>query len=59
MMKKTLLFLIGCIFTIGVAAQVYNHPDTTPSGHVLYYNIANGEAEVTIHILLPSSVMFN
>ena len=47
MMKKTLVFLIGCIFTIGVAAQVYNHPDTTPSGHVLYYNIANGEAEVT------------
>lgn len=41
------MFLIGCILTIGVTAQVNNFPDTTPSGHVLYYNIANGEAEVT------------
>lgn len=46
-MKKTIAFFVGCLFTVGVTAQVYSYPDTTPSGHVLYYNIANGEAEVT------------
>ena len=73
MMKKTLVFLIGCTLTIGVAAQVYNHPDTTPSGHVLYYNIANGEAEVTFKsynypnygslidstLIIPDSIVYN
>lgn len=72
-MKKTLVFLIGCILTISVAAQVYNHPDTTPSGHVLYYNIANGEAEVTFKsynypnygslidstLIIPDSIVYN
>lgn len=47
MMKKTLVFLVGLITAAGMSAQVYNYADTTPSGHVLYYNIANGEAEVT------------
>ena len=72
-MKKTIAFLISCIFTIGVAAQVSNYPDTTPSGHVLYYNIANGEAEVTYKsynypnyrdyidstLIIPDSIMYD
>ena len=47
MTKKLLVLLINCVFVIDVSAQVYNYPDTTPSGHVLYYNITNNEAEVT------------
>ena len=46
-MKRKLLFLVFWAISISVSAQIYNYPDTTPSGHVLYYNIANGEAEVT------------
>lgn len=46
-MKRKLLFVILWVISISVSAQVYNYPDTTPSGHILYYNIANGEAEVT------------
>ena len=31
---------------MGVLAQVYNYPAVTPSGHTLYYDIADGEASV-------------
>ena len=33
--------------SICVSAQVSNYPAVTPSGHTLYYNIVDGEAEVT------------
>lgn len=72
-MKKTLALLIGCIAAFGTSAQVYNYPDTTPSGHILYYNIANGEAEVTFKsynypnygslidstLIIPDSIAYN
>lgn len=72
-MKKTLVLLIVYIVAFGTSAQVYNHPDTTPSGHVLYYNIANGEAEVTFKsynypnygslidstLIIPDSIEYN
>ena len=31
---------------ICASAQVYNYPSVTPSGHTLYYDIADGEASV-------------
>lgn len=31
---------------ICASAQVYNYPSVTPSGHTLYFDIANGEAAV-------------
>ena len=72
-MKKTLVLLISCIAAFGTSAQVYNYPDTTPSGHILYYNIANGEAEVTFKsynypnygslidstLIIPDSIAYN
>lgn len=72
-MKKTLALLISCIAAFGTSAQVYNYPDTTPSGHILYYNIANGEAEVTFKsynypnygslidstLIIPDSIAYN
>ena len=32
---------------ICASAQVYNYPSVSPSGHTLYFNINNNEAEVT------------
>lgn len=45
-MKQVLPFLIFCAMAMGVLAQVYNYPAVTPSGHTLYYDIADGEASV-------------
>ena len=45
-MKHGLLFIAFSIMAICVSAQVYNYPSVTPSGHTLYYDIADGEASV-------------
>ena len=45
-MKQVLPFLLFCAMAMGVSAQVYNYPAVTPSGHTLYYDIADGEASV-------------
>lgn len=73
MLKKTLALFVSYLFIFSASAQVYNYPDTTPSGHVLYYNIANGEAEVTFKsynypnygslidstLIIPDSIVYN
>ena len=46
-MKRIILFAVLLAISICVPAQVNNYPAVTPSGHTLYYNIADGEAEVT------------
>ena len=45
-MKHGLLFIAFSIMAICASAQVYNYPAVTPSGHTLYYDIADGEASV-------------
>ena len=45
-MKHGLLFIAFSIMAICASAQVYNYPSVTPSGHTLYYDIADGEASV-------------
>ena len=45
-MKHGLLFIAFSIMAICASAQVYNYPSVTPSGHTLYFDIANGEAAV-------------
>jgi hypothetical protein len=46
-MKQPIIFLFFCLAFSSTSAQVYNYPFVTPSGHTLYFNIDNGEAEVT------------
>lgn len=45
-MKHGLLFIAFSIMIVCASAQVYNYPSVTPSGHTLYYDIADGEAAV-------------
>ena len=45
-MKRKTLFIVFFIMAICASAQVYNYPYVTPSGHTLYFDINNGEAEV-------------
>lgn len=40
------MFIAFSIMAICASAQVYNYPSVTPSGHTLYFDIANGEAAV-------------
>ena len=45
-MKHGLLFFAFSVMAICASAQVSYYPAVTPSGHILYYDIANGEATV-------------
>ena len=45
-MKHKILVVAFSIINICASAQVYNYPAITPSGHTLYFDIINGEAEV-------------
>lgn len=45
-MKHGLLLFAFSVMVICASAQVYSYPSVTPSGHTLYYDIANGEATV-------------
>lgn len=45
-MKHGLLFISFSIMAICASAQIYGHPSVSPSGHTLYYDIADGEATV-------------
>ncbi len=72
-MKQQIIFVILCIVAINSFAQVYNYSSVTPSGHILYYNISNNEAEVTFMsynypnygssldstLIIPDSIMYD
>lgn len=45
-MKHGLFFFAFSIIAICASAQVYSYPSITPSGHTLYFDIADGEAAV-------------
>ena len=45
-MKHVLLFFAFSIMSICASAQVYGYSSVTPSGHTLYFDIADGEAAV-------------
>lgn len=66
------MFAVLLAISVCVSAQVSNYPAVTPSGHTLYYNIADGEAEVTFKsynypnygslidstLIIPDSIMY-
>jgi hypothetical protein len=45
-MKKVLLLVAFSIMAFCASAQIYGYPSVSPSGHTLYYDIADGEAAV-------------
>lgn len=69
---KHLILSIFTLATICLAlpCQAYDFSDVSPSGHTLYYNIVNGEAQVTRpsttgyggsiagHLIIPDSVSY-
>ncbi len=72
-MKHRIILVFLCLAAISGNAQVYSYPSVTPSGHILYYNIANNEAEVTFKsynypnygslldstLVIPDSIMYD
>lgn len=55
-MKKRLLFWVVMTMAVAVPQSVkaYDFSAVSPSGHTLYYNIVNGEAQVTSENPLPA-----
>ena len=45
-MKQGLLLVAFSIMAFCASAQIYGYPSVSPSGHTLYYDIADGEAAV-------------